>query len=317
MVRTSAGASQPLAARAAGRAGSVVAARVSETSTPSVPLARMFQAPSRPGCRQREPQHVDPRPRPDERQQHREDHERQLDHGPAQDPAGRDPGHRPHRGEHQQVPGEHAERLPRRRHHAHRAEQRGDDLHLGGEAVHGRRARQVQRVGVARPHRGSAPVGAGARPAARPVAGSPQHPEQQPGEQRGHQDPDDTGEPGRATCPGDGVAGERAAGRVWTWWRSARCRCRRARSPAAVRLTVQPFSVTESSPSGSELARYDSPPATSSAISRKPRRNRDLRGEVTTSPPRRAPARPAPVARGAAGTPGPAGPRRPRPRWPP
>ena len=51
-----------------------------EAITPSVPLARMFQAPSRPGSDTLMPEHVDLRPGGHERQHQGEDHERDLDH---------------------------------------------------------------------------------------------------------------------------------------------------------------------------------------------------------------------------------------------
>ena len=73
----------------------VVAASSSEASTPSVPLARMFHAPHRPVDGQRQARAPRPAsPAAEERQEHGEQHERQLDQRRAAAATGRHPGQR-------------------------------------------------------------------------------------------------------------------------------------------------------------------------------------------------------------------------------
>ena len=76
---------------------SVVEASSTEAATPSVPLARTFQAPHRPLTLSGQAEHVDPLALRHERHQHRERHERHLDQQPLQQEAGRDAGERTRR----------------------------------------------------------------------------------------------------------------------------------------------------------------------------------------------------------------------------
>ena len=81
----------------------MVAARVRLASTPRVPLASSAPAGRRPGSLTVTPEDLDPRAGGDERHQHREDHERDLDDHPLEEVARRHPADRDHDDQHEQV----------------------------------------------------------------------------------------------------------------------------------------------------------------------------------------------------------------------
>jgi hypothetical protein len=89
---------------------------------------------------------------PRERQRDGEQHERQLDGGPFDQPTRPDPGGRRDRGDEHRVSGEGQEVLAGRHHHDDREQHRGDDLHLRREAVHRAVVVEVQRVRVTGAH---------------------------------------------------------------------------------------------------------------------------------------------------------------------
>ena len=124
----------------------MVAASRIEATTPSVPLARMFQAAEQPGLRQRHAEHLDLRAVRHERQKQGEHHERQLDHHAAQHESGRRPGRQRDGREQHGVAGEGPEALARRGHDDHDERHQRHDLGVRGEPVHGACARAGRAV---------------------------------------------------------------------------------------------------------------------------------------------------------------------------
>jgi hypothetical protein len=102
--------------------------------------------------RQRQAQPGDPLTTAEERQHHREQHERQFDGGPPEQPPRRHPTECRHRHQQQRVRPERPQVLTRGGNHDDRERHHRHDLDLGRQPVQPASPVEIQRVGVARAH---------------------------------------------------------------------------------------------------------------------------------------------------------------------
>ena len=214
----------------------VVAARTTEVATPRVPLATMFQAAQSPSTGQRHPEHLDPLALPDQRQEHGEEQERQLDHEPPGQGRQRQPGHPGQDGQRHRVDPEGPERLARGGHDGQHEQHGGGQLALGPGSGGAGSSPEGRARGCGRPPRVS-----GARVGSEPLPGPDAdrlpltRSEQPAADPEGDQHADQAGEAGAEPLVADAldrVVGQGAVGEQRGPWRSPGSPCPRPPSPA-------------------------------------------------------------------------------------